>query len=649
MGSIATVLALNNYFDISLRQDEDELLLEGDDKAVPLLGPDGGAVSAKSVGSVATASSSSLQIRSRGLPGMGSSSRSIGGASARSSVRGSTSSQRSARPSFGRFFSKSIAQSRHSRNFVTETSFLTKVVEQLWPYLKVALGQTIREAVDPCFEALPPPLKTLHFTKVDLGNVPIRMDNIVVHPLTPDGSVQCDIDILWDGDCDLQLKADYLGKLGVRKLKIWGRMAVIFNPLSTELPSISGIQYSFINPPEVDLSFTGLASLADVSLLERTVKGALQSALSVIVTPNRNLYKLMTKNNYLDTYIPPIGIVRVKANCGKGFVIEKRRFARDDIPDVYLNVTVGLSDVWKTSTIQDDCNPVWNERGDFLLWDREQVIKIEAWDRDGGPLDPDDYLGTCEIVVADLVDTPGGSLDVPLMVRNKKTQMDDDTGASLNIACDILPLSAQDMTSLKSPPIRKRELSPTPTRRGFGIRRRKSKKAAEVGDRTLYGMLVIIINRAFNLPLDRKKAMTHVKVTYDTKEYLSTMIYDYEGWDSLNPIYDSAFTIPLKAPIQHLNGKEVTKAQQYVTLELIQNEGKKPKVLGTLKIQLNELDQAANHTITEKRPIGKKGASLEFRIGLCGVLKKQPQDAKMTNGSTSSMSNGGSMSRIAEQ
>ena len=85
---------------------------------------------------------------------------------------------------------------------------------------------------------------------MDLGQVPIKLDNIVVHQIDKEkGVLQFDMDLIWDGQCDIQLKANYIGSFGVRAIKLKGRLCVLLKPLTNQLPVVSAIQYSFINPP----------------------------------------------------------------------------------------------------------------------------------------------------------------------------------------------------------------------------------------------------------------------------------------------------------------------------------------------------------------------------------------------------------------
>lgn len=56
---------------------------------------------------------------------------------------------------------------------------LTGIMAQLWSHMNVAIAKSVKESVEPMFkEMLPGPLASLHFTQLDLGTVPIRMDNV---------------------------------------------------------------------------------------------------------------------------------------------------------------------------------------------------------------------------------------------------------------------------------------------------------------------------------------------------------------------------------------------------------------------------------------------------------------------------------------
>jgi hypothetical protein len=83
--------------------------------------------------------------------------------------------------------------------------FLNEIVAQLWPNIRVAGSQMIKDIVDPMFKTmLPGPLASLHFTKVELGPVPIVLSNVRVTKTAADG-IKLDLNLDWEGQCDIQL------------------------------------------------------------------------------------------------------------------------------------------------------------------------------------------------------------------------------------------------------------------------------------------------------------------------------------------------------------------------------------------------------------------------------------------------------------
>lgn len=129
---------------------------------------------------------------------------------------------------------------------------------------------------------------------------------------------------------------------GVKSVKLQGRMCILMRPLTTDLSVVSGIQYGFINPPDMELDFTGLAQVADFAIIDKKIRAIIQEILaSMLVLPERMLYKMDPSCSFTDIYRPPLGVVCVKIERGKGFVVEKRALRKDDIPDCYCNVTLG--------------------------------------------------------------------------------------------------------------------------------------------------------------------------------------------------------------------------------------------------------------------------------------------------------------------
>lgn len=90
---------------------------------------------------------------------------------------------------------------------------LNDIVKYLWPNINAAGSQMVKEMVEPMFKTmLPGPLATLHFTKIDLGPVPLRFSNAKTIKTESDG-IQLDLNVDWVGKADIELDADYIPAL----------------------------------------------------------------------------------------------------------------------------------------------------------------------------------------------------------------------------------------------------------------------------------------------------------------------------------------------------------------------------------------------------------------------------------------------------
>jgi hypothetical protein len=468
------------------------------------------------------------------------------------------------------------------------TGFLSDLVAQLWGYINVAGSAMIQEMVEPMLkELLPGPLSSTHFTKIDLGNVPLKLDNIVVHDVTADGAVQFDVDLHWITDCDIQLKADYVGKFGVKAITLTGRLSFLLKPLVNQMPVVSAVQYAFINPPELELDFTGLAQVADFRVIDTTLKKIIQDILAgMLVLPNRMLYKMDLACDYFQIYQPPVGFARVTAVQGYGFRVEQRALRRNDIQDVYCNISLG-GKLWRTSTIKNHLEPAWNESADFLLSDHDQIVTVHAWDEDSGSLDADDDLGMAKVTVGEIL-LAGKTATVELLQKE-----DQRTGAFVTLHCDLCELTS-DLGSLETS-----------------------------GGKNMHcGLLGIVVTRAFGIPLERNKAASFVKVVYggNNHEFLTKAVTDYPGVDALNPMYDAAFHVPLTADM-FSKGDGAG-----VVFHLMNGE----TVLGTTTVTHASLLDTPDKMITERRQVGGR-AYLEFRVYLRGMRQNKAPVSKLAS------------------
>ena len=185
-------------------------------------------------------------------------------------------------------------------------AFLSSVVDELWEAANVAVSNQIKETLAPLLGGLRVPVRVV---KLDLGDVPLRAENMTVRPRAAaggsarrgaGGGVQIDLDVAWDGHPDVMLQAALPGlgdatsaarvAFGVNRIKLSGRMHILLSPLTTVLPVVAAVQFGFTNPPEIELEFAGFAkSIAkQFSFVEPAITSIVQSSLAeMLVLPYR--------------------------------------------------------------------------------------------------------------------------------------------------------------------------------------------------------------------------------------------------------------------------------------------------------------------------------------------------------------------------
>jgi len=447
--------------------------------------------------------------------------------------------------------------------FDNRVGFLTGLVSQLWEYINPAASVKIRNMLKKYFKVI----------KIDLGSAPLLLDHVTVHEIDrDDGFVQFDMDVLWDGECEMLFNLAKVGRFGIKALKLKGRMSMLLKPLTSEwMPCICAFSYAFINQPELDLTFTGLASVAEFSYIDRNVRKILNDALaSMVVLPNRLIYRMDENASLMEIYQPPHGIARLTLESGHGFNLELKSFGPDDIPDVYCNISFADSTV-RTPTVKNSLKPTWNHSMDFMVFDLDQSFALDAWDEDSNPLDPDDGLGITHVTVREMLLSKDRRMQLKLFDKESGSP----TGAFLNVKCDLIPL--------------------------LSVQSAKIPKNLPEGE--LFGVMVILVRQAFDIPFKVEEAATMVKVKAGEEAFVTSVVKDAPGYDAINPLYDCVFHVPIAAE------------KPDVTFVLIQA---KDTVIGTHTVTFDEvLKTPTIHK--ESQEMGTKGAKLEFSVRLLTV------------------------------
>ena len=67
-------------------------------------------------------------------------------------------------------------------------------------------------------------------------------------------------------------------------MHLHGRLEILLCPLSDLIPCFTALQFAFINPPMLELDFTGAANVADFSAIDGTVRKTILSTLNSMLT-----------------------------------------------------------------------------------------------------------------------------------------------------------------------------------------------------------------------------------------------------------------------------------------------------------------------------------------------------------------------------
>jgi len=171
------------------------------------------------------------------------------------------------------------------------------------------------------------------------------------------------------------------------------------------------------------------------------------------------------------------------------------------------------------------------------------------------------------------------------------------------------------------------------------------------------GLATAIVTRAFDVPLPREDAATYVKVEARKRTFVTPVVTP-DSPDNLDPVYSSAFHIPLSVGTRK-EEKKLDDAEQvadrrsnlkrrqsisgipmklraanenkdivFTLMNDNSSRGHAPTKLGSFTVTHDSLLRAHNHTITEVRPIGEDGASLGFRVRLSGMQSKEEKSCQ---------------------
>ncbi|KAI5937673.1 Extended synaptotagmin-1 [Manis javanica] len=285
---------------------------------------------------------------------------------------------------------------------VEKAEWLNKVVAQVWPFLGQYMEKLLAETVAPAVRGSNPHLQTFTFTRVELGEKPLRILGVKVHPGQRKEQILLDLSISYVGDVQIDVEVKkYFCKAGVKGMQLHGILRVILEPLVGDLPIVGAVSMFFIRRPILDINWTGMTNLLDIPGLSSLSDNMIMDSIAAfLVLPNRLLVPLVPDLQDVAQLRSPLprGIIRIHLLAAHGLG-SKDKYVKGLIEgksDPYALIRVGTQ-MFCSRVIDEELNPQWEETYEVMVHEVPgQEIEVEVFDKDP---DKDDFLGRMKLDV----------------------------------------------------------------------------------------------------------------------------------------------------------------------------------------------------------------------------------------------------------
>uniref|UniRef100_A0A674H5U0 Extended synaptotagmin 1 n=1 Tax=Taeniopygia guttata TaxID=59729 RepID=A0A674H5U0_TAEGU len=247
-----------------------------------------------------------------------------------------------------------------------------QALAQAWPFVGQFVGKVLQDRVAPAVRGSSAHLQSFAFTRVDLGQKPLRILGVRAHPGTHNKQILLDLNISYVGDVQIDVEVKkFFCKAGVKGVQLHGVLRIILEPLLGEAPIVGALSVFFIRRPTLDINWTGLTNLLDIPGLSSLSDSLImESIASCLVLPNRLLLPLLPDLPGAARLRWPLprGVVRVALVAARALP-SKDRFLGGLVAghsDPYGVLRVGTQTA--TSRVIGDCgDPRWDEVYEFMV------------------------------------------------------------------------------------------------------------------------------------------------------------------------------------------------------------------------------------------------------------------------------------------
>ncbi|XP_068566037.1 extended synaptotagmin-2 isoform X2 [Cebidichthys violaceus] len=457
---------------------------------------------------------------------------------------------------------------------IERVEWLNKTVKQMWPYICQFVEKMFRETIEPAVKQSNAHLSTFCFSKIDMGDKPLRINGVKVYTENVDKrQIIMDLQISFVGNTEIDIDIKrYYCKAGIKSIQIHGVLRVVMEPLLGDMPLVGALSMFFLKKPLLDINWTGLTNILDIPGLNGFSDNLIQDIIyNYLVLPNRITIPLVRDVELAKLRFPmPKGVLRIhflEAQDLEG----KDTFLGGLIKgksDPYGVLQIG-NQLFQSKAVKETLHPKWNEVYEALVYEHSgQHLEIELFDEDP---DKDDFLGSLMIDMTelhkeqkvdewfDLEETPTGKLHLKL-----------------------------EWLSLLS----------TPEKLDQVLRSVRADRSL-ANDGLSSALLVVYLDSAKNLPSAKKSSSEpcpYVQLTVGHKSLESKIRYKTK-----EPLWEDCFSFFVHNPRRQ-------------ELELEVKDDKHKCTLGSLSVPLSGLLAEEEMTLTQCFPLKNSGPSSTIKL-----------------------------------
>uniref|UniRef100_A0A4W5LH69 Extended synaptotagmin 2 n=1 Tax=Hucho hucho TaxID=62062 RepID=A0A4W5LH69_9TELE len=458
---------------------------------------------------------------------------------------------------------------------VERVEWLNKTVKQMWPYICQFVDKLFRETIEPAVKGANAHLSSFCFTKIDMGDKPLRVNGVKVYTENVDKrQIIMDLEISFVGNTEIDVDIKkYYCRAGIKSIQLHGVLRVVMEPLLGDMPLIGALSVFFLKKPLLDINWTGLTNMLDIPGLNGLCDNLIQDIIySYLVLPNRITIPLVGEAQLAQLRFPiPKGVLRIHFLEAQD-LLGKDKFLGGLIKgksDPYGVLHIG-NQLFQSKVVKENIHPKWNEVYEAMVYEHSgpQNLEIELFDED---TDQDDFLGSLLIDVAEL----------------QKEQKVDEWFVMEEVNTGKLHLKLEWLSLLPSPEKLDQVLTSIKADKG------------QANDGLSSALLVVYLDSARNLPSGKKVSSVpspFVQFTVGHKTYESKTRYKTN-----EPVWEEAFTFLIHNP----------KCQE---LEVEVKDEKHECSLGTLNLPLVRLLEAEDMTLHQRFPLKNSGPSCTLKI-----------------------------------